>query len=87
MNAATQKIRQALTSLEQADIHSTALCHSIVFFSNSLQAQDPPSVYAQPVYQASCSKCFCLALIPVVIFDPDAVTLQINMGGSMVGSL
>ena len=30
MNAATQKIRQALTSLEQADIHSTALCHSII---------------------------------------------------------
>ena len=30
MDAATHKIWQAVTSLEQADIHSTALCHSII---------------------------------------------------------
>ncbi len=30
MDAATQKIWQAVTSLEQADIHSTALCNSII---------------------------------------------------------
>ena len=30
MEAVMQKIWKAVTSLEQADIHSTALCHSII---------------------------------------------------------
>ena len=30
MDAAMQKIWKAVTSLEQADTHSTALCHSII---------------------------------------------------------